>query len=440
MMTKNNARQSAMALLCRVLVEGGYSNIVLNSFFSFKSQKSINRELVSRLFYGVLERKLTLDHIISQYSKVKKIQNQVRTILEMAIYELLYMKSQDYAVVNEYVGLAKISKNKRASGFVNAVLREFIRKGKYFSVPLKKDDRVKYLSVMSSCSEWIVKSLIEDYGFDIAQNFLRKQLEKSVVAIRVNSERTTQVELLRRLEEEGIKTKTCQLPNCLLVEGGNVAATRSFSKGFFHIQDISSQICAQVASFFNPHRVLDVCAAPGGKTLTIAQETSAEIVACDILPKRVELIRQNAKRLGLGRVRGMVFDARDEFGESFDLVLCDVPCSGFGVVGRKPEIKYKKQEDVKKLTDIQRKILCSSSKSVKCGGYLIYSTCTLRKAENERVVNEFLADNQEFKLCDIPKFVRKYFPNAENMLTMIDGKINCDGFFLSVLRRKDKID
>ena len=429
-----------MTLLCRVFFEGGYSNIVLNSFLSFKAPKSINCELVSRLFYGVLERKLTLDHIISQYSKVKKIQNHVRTILEMALYELLYMKVESYAVVNEYVNLAKISKNVHASGFINAILREFIRKNKYFSVPSKKANRIKYLSVVTSCSEWIVKSLVEDYGFEIAEDFLKKQLEESVVSIRVNTQKTDPKKLLQKLEEEGIKTKACQLPNCLTIEGKNAVKTQSFSKGFFHIQDISSQICSQVASFFNPGSVLDVCAAPGGKTLTIAQETFAEIVACDVFPKRVELIRQNAKRLGISGVKSVVFDAQREFGQHFDLVLCDVPCSGFGVVGRKPEIKYKKQEDIDKLPDIQRKILYSSSKSVKYGGHLIYSTCTLRKAENERVVCKFLGDNPEFELCDIPNFVKKYFPNAKNMLTMIDGKINCDGFFLSVLRRKDKID
>ena len=265
-MTEKNSRHAAMTLLCRVFFEGGYSNIVLNSFLSFKAPKSINCELVSRLFYGVLERKLTLDHIISQYSKVKKIQNHVRTILEMALYELLYMKVESYAVVNEYVNLAKISKNKSASGFINAILREFIRKNKYFSVPSKKANRIKYLSVVTSCSEWIVKSLVEDYGFEIAEDFLKKQLEESVVSIRVNTQKTDPKKLLQKLEEEGIKTKACQLPNCLTIEGKNAVKTQSFSKGFFHIQDISSQICSQVASFFNPGSVLDVCVAPGGKT------------------------------------------------------------------------------------------------------------------------------------------------------------------------------
>ena len=429
-----------MTLLYRVLVEGGYSNIVLNSFLNCQGKKSKNRELVSRLFYGVLERKLTLDFIISQLSKVKKIQNSVRIILEMGIYELVYMKNQDYAVVSEYVNLAKISKNKSAAGFINALLRAFIRKGKHFNLPSKIDDRVKYLSVVSSCCEWIVKSLIEDYGFDSAENFLKRQLEKSMVTLRTNTKKIDQNKLSLKLKSEGIITRNCELANCLAVERGNAMGTKSFSEGLFHVQDISSQLCATVAAFFKPSSVLDVCAAPGGKTFTIAQETSAKIVACDVHPKRVGLISQNARRLGLDCIESVVFDAKNEYGKNFDLVLCDVPCSGFGVIGRKPEIKYKKETNIKKLTDIQEKVLHSSSKSVKCGGYLIYSTCTLRKAENERVVEKFLHNNKNFKLCDMPEFIKKYFPNSENMLTMIDGKINCDGFFLSVLRRKDKID
>ncbi len=442
MMTKKkNCREVAMRLIYRVIVEDGYSNIVLNSFLNGEeSLDSRDRDFVSRLFYGVLETKLTLDYIISLYSKVKKVQNKVRIILEMAIYELLYMNANDYAVVNEYVNLVKISKNRGAVGFVNAILRSFIRKNKSFELPCEEDNNIENLKILYSCSSWIVESLINDYGPEAAKNFLKGQLNRANVNIRVNTSKTNCSDLIFKLNQEGIVVQKSPIENCLVVEQGNVLRTQAFLDGLFHIQDISSQICSLIASHFKPKSVLDVCAAPGGKTFTIAQETGANIVACDLYSKRVGLIDKNAKRLGLSKIDCVVFNAEHEHGKIFDLVLCDVPCSGIGVIRRKPEIKYKRAEDVNDLTKVQRKIIQSASKSVKSGGYLIYSTCTLRKVENENIVSDFLRDNNNFEICPIPEFVNQYFPSSDEYLTMINGTLECDGFFVSVLRRVGKVD
>lgn len=438
MIKKTNCREVAMGLIYRVIVEDGYSNIVLNSFLNSKeSLDARDRDFISRVFYGVLETKLTLDYIISQYSKVKKIQNKVRIILEMAIYELLYMNAHDYAVVNEYVNLVKISKNRGAVGFVNAILRSFIRKNKSFELPFEEDNNIENLKVLYSCSAWIVESLINDYGFETAKNFLKSQLNRATVTIRVNTSKINCFDLILKLNQEGVIVQRSTIPNCLVVEHGNVLRTQAFMDGFFHIQDISSQICSLIASYFKPNSVLDVCAAPGGKTFTIAQETGADIVACDLYSKRVGLIDKNAKRLGLSKVDSVVFNAENEYGKIFDLVLCDVPCSGIGVIRRKPEIKYRKKASINDLTKVQRKIIQSASTSVKSGGYLIYSTCTLRKAENGDVVSDFLKNNANFEICPIPEFVNEYFPDSKYSLTMINGTLDCDGFFVGVLRRID---
>lgn len=438
MTRKKNCREIAMGLIYRVIVEEGYSNIVLNSFLNSEEfLDSRERDFVSRLFYGVLETKLTLDYIISLYSKVKKIQNKVRIILEMAIYELLYMNAHDYAVVNEYVTLVKISKKKGAVGFVNAILRSFIRKNKNFELPCEEDSNIESLKILYSCSSWIVEILIDDYGIEAARNFLKNQLNRAVVTIRVNTRKTNCSDLIFKLNQEGVVVKKSSIENCLTVEHGNVLCTKAFLDGFFHIQDISSQICSLIASHFKPKRVLDVCAAPGGKAFTISQETGADIVACDLYSKRVGLIDKNAKRLGLSKINTIVFDAKNNYGETFDLVLCDVPCSGIGVIRRKPEIKYRKAEDISDLNKLQRKIIQAASTSVKPGGHLVYSTCTLRKVENENVVRDFLRDNDNFEICAIPQFVNEYFPNSGQHLTMINGNIDCDGFFVSVIRRVD---
>lgn len=441
MTKKKNCREVAMELIYRVIVEEAYSNIVLNSFLGSKDSLDYrDRDFVSRLFYGVLETKLTLDYVISSYSKVKKIQNKVRIILEMAIYELLYMNAHDYAVVNEYVNLVKVSKNRGAVGFVNAILRSFIRKNKSFELPCEEDNNIENLKILYSCSSWIVESLINDYGIESAKSFLENQLNRATVTIRVNTRKTNCSDLIFQLNREGVFVQKSPIENCLVVEQGNVLRTQAFLDGLFHIQDISSQICSLIASHFKPKSVLDVCAAPGGKTFTIAQETNADIVACDLYSKKVGLIDRNAKRLGLSKIEGVVFNAENEYGKFFDLVLCDVPCSGIGVIRRKPEIKYKKIADINDLTKVQRKIIQSASKSVKSGGYLIYSTCTLRKVENENIVSDFLSNNGNFEICPIPEFINQYFLNSDEYLTMINGTLECDGFFVSVLRRIDKVD
>ena len=436
MTREKNCREIAMGLIYRVIVEDGYSNIVLNSFLNSEyALASRDRDFISRLFYGVLETKLTLDYIISLYSKVKKIQNKVRIILEMAIYELLYMNGHDYAVVNEYVNLVKASKNKGAVGFVNAILRAFVRKNKTFELTCEEDSNIENLKILYSCSSWIVESLINDYGFEAAKNFLKGQINRASVTIRVNTKKTDCADLIAKLNEEGIVIQKSPLKNCLIIEQGNVLRTQAFLDGLFHVQDISSQICSLIVSYFKPKSVLDVCAAPGGKTFTIAQETGADIVACDLYSKRVGLINKNAKRLGLSKIYSAVFNAENEYGKTFDMVLCDVPCSGIGVIRRKPEIKYRRAENISDLTKLQRKIIQSASTSVRPGGYLVYSTCTLRKVENENVVCDFLKDNGNFEICSVPQFVNEYFPNSGQFLTMINGNIDCDGFFVSILRR-----
>lgn len=438
-MTNQGARGLVLDALCRVENDGAYSELVLNSVLNKTKLDSRDKDFASRIFYGVLERKLTLDFIISSYSnrKINQTPDVVLGALRIGIYELLYMKTDQFAAVNEAVSLVKKAGKPKASGFVNAVLRAFIRDDLKIKWPSEQKDKLEFMSVKYSCPKWLVKSLALDYGEKIAEEFLKDQFGKPPFTIRVNSLKTTDDKLKDSLIDEGYEVENGSFNGCLEVKGKNVLKSKYFDEGFFHVQDVSSQLCADVVSSFNPKTILDVCSAPGGKSFTIAENNQeAEITSCDLYESRVKLIKDGANRLGLHNINAIKEDASSKIDDKkYDLVLCDVPCSGFGVIRRKPEIKYKKQESLKGLGAIQSEILDASSFKVKEGAILIYSTCTLRKAENEKIVEKFLKTHKEFKPCVLPDIVRSFYPEAKSFVTCLPGKLNGDGFFMAAFRK-----
>lgn len=422
-----NARQIAVKALTCVETEGGYSNLVLDRMLKNSSLSGADAALASALFYGVLDRKITLDYCLQPHCSrpLGKLSAPVRNTLRTAAFQLLYMdRVPAFAAINEAVNGVKHSRDRYAAGLVNAVLRSVQRAG----LPdLPQGETAQALAVRGSCEVWLARRLTEDYGAQTAERILTSCLEPSATYLRVNTTRTTPDGLIAALAEENTAAETVPgADNAIRLLKGGAEGTKAYADGLFHVQDLSSQRCCEALEVRPDMRVLDVCAAPGGKTFTLAERMNGtgEVVARDLHTHRVKLIADGAARLGLSNVRASVGNATvwDPALGSFDRVLCDVPCSGVGVLRRKPDIKYKPDFDAEKLFDLQLAILTASSHYVAAGGKLVYSTCTLFKKENDGVVTAFLEQHPEFSPVGDPQRLMPY-----------DGT---DGFYFACLKRK----
>ena len=423
-----NARETAINILVSVLNGGSYSNISVHKELSAGNLSMPDKSLATALVYGVLDRKITLDYIISQYVKmrVEKIKPITANALRIALYQILFMdKIPDSAAVNESVNIVKKSKERFNASFVNGVLRSYLREP--VGLPLGKS--AEDLSIIYSCPIWIVESFISDYGFDACAALLNEAVKKPPIYLRVNTLKTDSQGLIEALKEENITAVKCDTENALTVNSAiDIVNTKPYTDGLFHVEDLASQKMIENIGFKENMRILDICSAPGGKAFTMAQylKNNGEIIACDLYEHRVNLIKRGAARLGLTAVKPLICDAtvfNEDLGE-FDAVLCDVPCSGLGVIRRKPEIKYKKidSKDYENLIITQQTILENADKYLKPGGKLIYSTCTLKKAENSGQISDFLDKHRNYDV----KYNVNYMPH-------IDGT---DGFYYAVLYKK----
>lgn len=423
-----NPRQIAVESLLLVDSRRAWSNRVLDGQIEKYALNRRDSAFVSALFYGVLERRITLDACIAAHSKTKpqKLSPIIREILRSAVYQILYLDSvPDSAAVSEAVNTAKAMGQSRLGGFVNGILRSFLRAGA--KVPEQKGSPADELSVRYSAPPALVRLWLDAYGRERAEAFLSATLGRPPLYLRVNPLRTSSGELADRLTERGFRVeRDKELPSCLRVDGGgSPAALPEHREGLFHIQDRSSQQCAAALGAKPGMRVLDLCAAPGGKTFTLAQEMEdrGELAACDLHDHRVAALRKRVGELGLTCIRPQTLDATEPHPELgiFDRVLCDVPCSGLGVIRRKPEIKYKPLEEFEGISNTQYKILENAANYCKAGGVIVYSTCTLNPVENELVVERFLAGYPEFRCVGGLRDATRMNP--------ADG----DGFFFAVL-------
>lgn len=442
-MKSNTSRMIALKALLAVDEQDAYSNLVLNNILKSSDLSRIEINFLSALFYGVLERRITLDYIIKSYSKIKfsNISKDILEILRMGLYQLIYMdKVPQSAAVNESVNLAKLVKKKSATGFINGILRSFIRDNCRFTLPDKNKFLIDYLVIKYSCPAFIIKLWKDAYGLDTTVSILKKLSGRPILTARVNSLKICIEDLVFKFKKQGISSKIINsIENSLELNfTGNIEANSLYKSGYFHIQDLSSQVCCKILDPNPGDKVADVCAAPGGKTFTIAQlmENTGKIIACDIYNSRLDLIKNSAKRLGINIISIKKRDAEIDENlpkNSFDRVLCDVPCSGLGIIRRKPEIRYKIFGDLKKLYDLQYNILCNSAKLVKSGGRLVYSTCTLNPEENNKIANKFLNENKQFKAMKInlPKGIIKNDFEPINQHTFFPNINNTDGFFIA---------
>ena len=381
-----NARKVAANVLVKVEKQGAYSNLAVAEALKGAELSPQDKALATALIYGVLDRKITIDYVLSRFVKTELSKTEAFTLaaLRCAVYQIMFMdKIPHSAAVNEAVKLIKNSKMSRNSGFVNGVLRSILRN----DTELPKGDSAKDLSIRFSCPLWIVQSFLEDYGIEDTRALLEESLKPARTVLRVNTVKADLETVKKELLDIPFKETESSIE---LIKGIDITKSEIYKKGFVYAQDYASQKAAETLSPRKGDRVLDICAAPGGKTFTMANlmDNEGEIIACDLYPHRTELIEKSAERLGLGIVKTRVADATvfdKELGE-FDCILCDVPCSGLGVIRRKPEIKYTKPEDFKELEETQKKIVKNALRYLKKGGRLLYSTCTLRRAENENLV------------------------------------------------------
>ncbi|MDR0903446.1 MAG: 16S rRNA (cytosine(967)-C(5))-methyltransferase RsmB [Ruminococcus sp.] len=407
-----NPRETAVKALMQMGKGGRFSDALLSETLDFAQMSGVNKRFCANLFYGVIERKLTLDEIIRSYSKIPliKLDPEIKNILRTGLYQLLYMNSvPDNAAVDEAVKLCAAFKKTSGKGFVNALLRQFLRDSK--RIPNIDNFSVKY-----SINPDIYDSFKSDYGEKKANEILESFFRTDVTYIRLNSRRFTKDNLPENFSETDI-------PN--VFSGGNPGINSSeFKAGVYHIQDYSCAYALNLMEIRGGEDILDVCAAPGGKSFTLAEMTSGSVYACDISAKRLAKVEDGIKRLGLSNIKTFLHDGKvfDESFPKFSRILCDVPCSGLGVIRKKPEIRYKNVSDFSHLPEVQYDILENSVRYLADGGVLLYSTCTLKKAENEDVIARFLENHNDF-----PK-------SMIEMRTIFPGDFNSDGFFIAKLK------
>ena len=416
--------------------DGSYSNLLLDEALGRSQLSAQDTRFVSTLFYGTLERRYTLDRILDQRLKSgrSKLTADTVNILRSGLYQIMYMDSvPDNAAVNESVKLAKRDKNPSISGLVNAVLRGFIRDGKPLPETSGHSDG---LAVKYSCPVWLVEKWISEYGDAAAETMLASSLGQAPVTVRANTLRQPLESIIRLLREDGFTAEISPVvPDCLMIGGAGIESSRAYSQGLVHVQDISCQLCCAALGALPGETVLDICSAPGGKTFTVAEmmNNEGEVLAFDLHGNRARLIERGAQRLGLSIVKASANDGR-KYSETMplaDRVLCDVPCSGLGVIRRKPEIKYKSPEEFERLPEIQYSILDTSSRYVKSGGTLVYSTCTLSRAENDGVSQRFLSEHPEFAKGKLPGQFGDGFD-----VTITPDRFGSDGFYIAVFRRE----
>ena len=412
-----NARKTAVKVLVKIEKEGTYSNLGVAEALKNSELNLQDKSLATAIIYGVLDRKITLDYILSKFLKthINKTEPFTLMVLRSALYQIKYMdKIPESAAVNEAVKIMKSSKFSRNAGFVNGVLRSVLRT----DVEIPKGDSAEDLSVRYSCPLWIVESFLKDYGLADTKALLEESLKPAPTVLRIN---TVKADISEIEKEYEIKENSIEL-----TKGIDISNSELYKKGLVYAQDYASQRAVEILSPKSGDRVLDVCSAPGGKAFTMANlmGNKGEIIACDLYPHRVELIERTAKRLGLDIIKTAVADAtryNPKLGE-FDCVLCDVPCSGLGVIRRKPEIKYNALPCLEELKNIQLSILRNAVKYLKKGGKLLYSTCTLRREENEKLVISFQKEYND--LCKVYEH------------TFMPHKDGTDGFYCALFEKR----
>ncbi len=435
-----NARELILEILLEVIEKENYSHLVIRSVLEkYQYLEKQERAFITRVSEGTIQTMIELDYIINQFSKVKvkKMKPVIRNILRMSVYQMKYMDAvPDSAACNEAVKLARKKGFSSLSGFVNGVLRNISRGLSEVSYPNKQTEPVEYASITYSIPEWLAKLWIKDYGIEDAERIMQAFTKEAVLTIRTNLTRISPEELQKRLLAEGVTVKKVELKDCpqlnyaFLISGFDyLNALPSFREGLFYVQDISSMMAAELADPKQGDYIIDVCAAPGGKSTHLAEKLAGTgmVEARDLTEYKVSLIEENMTRHACTNMKAVLMDAtvKDTASiEKADIVMADLPCSGLGVLRKKTDIKYKMNlEKMASLVELQREMLHTVCDYVKKDGILVYSTCTIHRKENEENVAWFLENHKEFELIS----QQQILPQEEFG----------DGFFLAKMKKVD---
>lgn len=398
------ARAAALEVLLKYYNDQSYLNITLNEYLQNSNLSRSDKDLTTKIVYGTIQNKIYLEYQLEPYLQDKKVKNREKIILLMSLYQLIFLdKIPQYAIIDEAVKLAK-KKNIYAGKFINAILRNYLRKGKR---NIDERDELKRLSIETSHPLWMVKMLTKQYGIDITRKIC---FHDNTVP-----NRTARVNTLKINKEELLKDKHFINGNlaidALLYKAGNIAETRYFKTGLVTIQDESSQLVAPLLDPQKNDLVLDMCCAPGSKTTHLAalMENQGKIIACDLFEHKIKLVKTNLERLGIKNVKLYVKDAttlKDDYSkEIFDKILLDAPCSGLGVMKRKPEIKYHDSSEMDTIIPLQAKLLDNAYYLLKNNGKMVYSTCTINKKENEQMIKQFLDKYPDMRIIEEKKIL-----------------------------------
>ena len=438
-------REVALKTLYKIDKEEAYSNIALDENIKENRNKLDDRDIgfISEIVYGVTSWKLTIDEMIKKYSKLqlKKISPWILNILRMGIYQIVFLdKVPKSAAVNESVNLAKRYGHKGSRNFVNAILRKIDKKD--YEAFFEIENPIERISKTTSMPTWIIKELLKDNDIKKVEEICKASNIKPKVTIRVNTLKTDKETVKKQLIERNIIVNEGELEDFLILEKAkNIEQLDLFKQGYFTVQDEGAGLVAKIVNPKPNEWILDACSSPGGKTTYMAElmENKGKIVAWDLHPHRVKLVEENAKRLGIHIVETKCQDAmiyNETYKEIFDKILLDVPCLGIGVLKRKPDIKWKRNpEDIPQIAQIQEKILEICSQYLKPNGQIVYATCSIFSAENDKIVEKFLKNNQAFTYAkiEIPQ-MEKSLENS-NLIQLYQGE-ETDGFFICKLQKK----
>ena len=443
-----NERELILGILLEITRDGEYAHITLrNTLSKYQYLEKRERAFITRVVEGTLEHMMEIDYIINQFSKVKvnKMKPVIRTILRSAVYQILYMDSvPNSAVCNEAVKLAAKKGFVNLKGFVNGVLRNIDRNVNDIQYP-KQDNMVEYLSIKYSMPTWILEKWKKSYDWETIERILQGFLQEKGTIIRCNLNRISKEDLKKKLEAEGVTvTQHPYLEYALEISGYDyLGDLESFEDGDFQVQDLSSMLVAEIAAPKEGDYVIDVCAAPGGKSLHIADKLhgTGHVEARDLTDYKVDLIWDNIERSQMKNVEAVRHDALvydEDSKEKADIVIADLPCSGLGVIGKKADIKYKMTEETQReLAKLQKNILQIVHRYVKPGGTLVYSTCTINEEENMENVRWFLQQNPEFESVSVEPVLCEELKKSvkEGCLQLLPGIHESDGFFIAAFRK-----
>lgn len=428
---KADAREAAFRSLTRCFENDKFSNIEVDSAIKKFGLEGSDKALFTLLVYGVIEKKITLDYIISRFSSkpIEKLEPQVLMILRMGVYQIVFCdRIPDSAACSESVELAKRVTHKGTSGFVNGILRSVARGKESIEYPSKEKNLSEYLSIYYSCPKWLCDMWIGAYGSEKCTEILEAISCPPTITLRVNTLKTSRGELIGSLPES-VECETAPY-GVRLLDSTPISRIPQIEEGLCFVQDEASQLCTYAIGARPGETVMDICSCPGGKSFGIAMDmqNSGRLLSLDLHENKLSLVKKGAEKLGIRIIETGVNDGsvlKEEYINSADRVLCDVPCSGLGVIAKKPDLRYKNPTDIDRLPDIQYAILNTCCEYVKNGGTLIYSTCTLNPKENESIVRKFLAEHTEFR--PDPSLM----PDRNACVTIFPNKSGGDGFFIA---------